>query len=110
MQPSEAFWRIFGLVGVGATCAALAIFAYIAFDALRDVVRLRCWRRKYKHRFDKPPTAACYCKDCIYHGTKYKDGGNNKCDYPGIDIWTPDEGFCFEAEPINAQEAKKRGQ
>lgn len=110
MLPSEAFWRIFGLVGIVAICAVLFVFAYSAFDSLRSVIRQWRWNYKYKHRLDKPPTAACYCKDCIYHGTTYKDGGNNKCDYPGIEIWTPDEGFCFEAEPINAQEAKKRGQ
>ena len=45
-----------------------------------------------KHRFDKPPTAECYCKDCRLHG---KD---NQCfKFNG---WrTADEWFCWDAEP-----------
>lgn len=109
MQPIEkTLWTIFAVIGFATIAGLVVLFAYFAFDALRDVVRVRHWKHKYKHRFDKSPTAACYCKDCIYHGTTYKDGGNNKCDFPGIEIWTPDEGFCFNAEPINAKEGERR--
>ena len=107
---AETLMTVFGWIGVSVVGGGVLIMAYCAFDALRDVVRSWRWQYKYEHRFDKPPTAACYCKDCIYHGTTYKDGGNNKCDYPGIDIWTPDEGFCFEAEPINAKEGERRAE
>lgn len=107
---TEALMIVCSWIGILVIAGCVVMMLYYAFDATRNVIHVLRWTYKYKHRFDKPPTAACYCKDCIYHGTTYKDGGNNKCDYPGIEIWTPDEGFCFEAEPINAQEAKKRGQ
>lgn len=106
---TETLMTVCGWIGalVVASCAVMIV--YYAFDSMRNLIHVLRWTYRYKHRFDKSPTAKCYCKDCIYHGTTYKDGGSNKCDFPGIEIWTPDEGFCFEAEPINAQEAKKRG-
>ena len=45
---------------------------------------------KYKHRFNKPPTAKCYCKDCIYHE---KD---DCCGY--VRQKTPEDGFCYRAK------------
>lgn len=78
--------------------ALVGLLAYLAFDALRDVVRGWRWRRKYKHRFDKPPTAKCYCKDCEYHTTK-DSSGMGPCGWPGVNRWMPDNGFCYEAEP-----------
>jgi len=80
--------------------------AYCAFDALRDVIRGWHWKHKYKHRFDKPPTAACYCKDCKWHSKK-----NNKCsNVTWADVYTPDNAFCYDAEPMTVKEAKKREQ
>jgi hypothetical protein len=73
------------------------MMGYCAFDALRDVVRGWRWTYRYKHRFDKSPTAKCYCKDCVYHGTEHEN--SNPCTLPGIDRWTPEDGFCYEAEP-----------
>ena len=95
----EAFMFVFSWIGILIVAGFVVMMLYCAFDALRDVVRGWRWMYKYKHRLDKPPTAKCYCKDCIYHSTTYKDGGNNKCSFPGIDIWTPEDGFCYEAEP-----------
>lgn len=50
-----------------------------------------------KHRFNKPPTAKCYCKDCKYHDDEtkvcYRFGkttGEYRC--------TADHWFCWEAE------------
>lgn len=108
MQPSETFWKVFGMFGIFAVAGIVIIFMYTAFDALRDVVRQWRWQHRYKHRFDKPPTAACYCKDCKYHGTKYKDG-SNACGLPGVDRYTPDDAFCYEAEPMTRKEAERRG-
>ncbi len=110
MQPIEkTLWTFFAVIGFATIAGLVVLFAYFAFDALRDVVRLWRWRRKYKHRFDKPPTAACYCKDCVHHGKNGNDY-SERCDLPGVDRFIPDNGFCYKAEPINAQEAKKRGQ
>lgn len=96
MQPIEkTFWTIFTVIGFATIAGLVVLFAYFAFDTLMDVVRLWRWRRKYKHRFDKPPTAACYCKDCKWHSEK-----DNRCsNVTWADRHTPDNGFCYEAEP-----------
>lgn len=99
MHPIEkSLWTIFMAIGVITILALVALLSYFAFDAIRDVVRQRRWQYKYKHRFDKPPTAACYCKDCVYHVEKFSDG-MGPCGWPGVSRWTPDNGFCYEAEP-----------
>ena len=53
---------------------------------------------QYKHRFDKPPTAKCYCIDCHHHNNEtnqcYRFGettGEYRC--------TADNWFCWEARP-----------
>ena len=49
---------------------------------------------KYKHRFDKKPTAKCYCIDCKYH-----DNFIGSCF--GFDRHhnTADNWFCWKASP-----------
>lgn len=47
----------------------------------------------YKHRFDKPPTAKCYCKDC--KSWRESDG---KC-FIFEGWYTADRWFCWNADP-----------
>ncbi|MEG2079910.1 hypothetical protein [Chryseobacterium sp.] len=63
------------------------------FVRLKDcIVKLRR-RYQYKHRFDKPPIAKCYCVDCKWYSEKYK-----KC--CKFDRWaTSDNWFCWDATP-----------
>ena len=107
MPTNDAFWKVFGWIGIFVAASIVILMVYCAFDALRDAVRECYWNYKYKHRFDNPPTAECYCKDCRYHGTKYKDG-SNACGLPGVNRYTPDDGFCYAAEPITRKEAERR--
>ena len=95
---TETLMTVFGGIGISVVCGGVLIMAYCAFDSLRDVVRGLFWHYKYKHRFDKPPTAACYCKDCKYHVEKDSNGAG-PCEWPGVSRWTPDNGFCYEADP-----------
>lgn len=91
----DELMTVLSWVGNFTVAACIIMMSYCAFDALRDVVRGWRWTYKYKHRFDKPPTAACYCKDCKWHSEK-----DNKCsDVTWADRHTPDNGFCYEAEP-----------
>lgn len=53
--------------------------------------------RKYriKHRFDKPPTAKCYCIDC-----EHWDRETGECyRFVREHRHTADNWFCWEAEP-----------
>lgn len=84
------------LAFVGALClgGALCFLGYALFDYVRYRVAELVWTYQYKHRFDKPPTAKCYCNDCEYHAT------NSKCNnVTWCDKYTPDNGFCYEAIP-----------
>lgn len=104
---ADALMIVLSWVGIFTVAACIIMMAYCAFNSLRDAIRSLRWLYKYKHRFDKQPTAACYCKDCVHHGKKNKDGANPCC-IPGVSRWTPDNGFCYEAEPITVKEAEKR--
>ena len=96
----EALKNALSWVGFLTLAGCVIVMSYCAFDALRDVVRGWRWRYTYKHRFDKPPTAACYCKDCVYHGTRLPNSGvTDACCLSGVGRHTPDNGFCYEAEP-----------
>ena len=57
--------------------------------------RHKIWEQKYKHRFDKSPTAACYCKDCTHYGGK--TFGERCFVHEGWRV--ADNWFCWEAEP-----------
>lgn len=52
------------------------------------------YRYEYKHRFDKPPLAACYCVDCKHYGSKVRPKLCTKHEY-----YPKENGFCNEAVP-----------
>lgn len=81
----------FAIIGVIITIIAMAMFGYCLILEIKDSVE--DYRRKHqqKHRFDKPPTAKCYCIDCK-HRTKYED-----CCILGC--FVADNWFCWKAEP-----------
>ena len=96
----EALMTVCGWLGVLVVAGCAVMIVYFAFDSMRNLIHVLRWTYKYKHRFDKPPTAACYCKDCVHHGTRIPNSGvTNACCLPGVGRYTPDNGFCYEAEP-----------
>lgn len=87
---------LFAFIGVVALFAAAFTVAMISIDRIKDAVDCAKRKYEYKHRFDKPPTAACYCIDCKYHnnetGECYRfEKCNLKC--------TADNWFCWCAIP-----------
>lgn len=102
---SNDLWSIFSIIGITSCVAIAGVLLYAVFNSLIEHVHELCWQYKYKHRFDAPPTAACYCKDCKWHSVK-----DNKCsNVTWADRHTPDNGFCYEAEPMTMKEAARRG-
>lgn len=63
------------------------------FCAIKNGVQYLSNKYKYQHRFNKPPLATCYCLYCENHG---KTG---KCMLPGVERYTPDDGFCYMSYP-----------
>lgn len=84
---------IFTTIGFLTSIAALTIITIILIGEIKNIINR--YKRKYqqKHRFDKPPTAKCYCIDCKYR-TKYKE-----CHVFGGSFKVADDWFCWKAEP-----------
>lgn len=96
---AESLFCIFGflfcVIVLTGVLAALVIYGKEVVEDLR-------WKHLYRHRFDKPPTAKCYCRDCRWHRT------TNRCaNVTWADRYTPDNGFCHEAEPMTLEQAKR---
>lgn len=53
------------------------------------------WKYKYKHRFDNPPTAKCYCIDCCH----YEINSKRCLRYYDLGLYKSDNSFCSEAVP-----------
>ena len=89
--------NIFTAIGV----ATVVVFGFMLSAAIVDFIlneiREAIWVYKYKHRFDKPPTAACYCIDCKFHGDAID---TTRCtNRKDVVLQTADEWFCQAAEP-----------
>ena len=94
--------NIFTVIGV----ATVVVFGFMILAVILDFISCEIqetiWIHKYKHRFDKPPTAACYCIDCKFHGD---DVDLTRCtNRKDVILQTADEWFCQAAEP------KERGE
>lgn len=83
---------LFGMAGVSVTCGALAVGLV---NWLKDAIRHLKWVYIYKHRFDKPPLAKCYCRDCeAWHKSGECEGKCWRLNWTTADNW-----FCWNAEP-----------
>lgn len=89
------FLMCIGVATLIALTVGLCIAIYYAIGETIDR-----WKHNYriKHRFDKPPTAKCYCVDCRHHNNVsnqcYRFGQTTKEYRCTADNW-----FCWEAEP-----------
>ena len=81
------------IIGASALFAVGIFTIYMIFCGVSNLIIKAKRNYQIKHRFDKPPTAACYCRDCKRH-----DNDTQRC-YK-FDGWhTADSWFCWDAEP-----------
>ena len=83
------------LVFIGFNTSILILISLVGsiYCILSNWVKRRVYLYKCKHRFDKTPTAKCYCRDCKNHSVT-----SNRC-YK-FDGWnTANDWFCWDAEP-----------
>lgn len=83
------------LVGIGAFSSLVIcwLLSMVIIKFIEDTFHtVKRWYR-YKHRFSKPPTAKCYCIDCVYY--RSFDGYCHRTDFH-----YPDDGFCSSAIPL----------
>ena len=90
--------EILALIGAVASLAIIGCMLAFAWMYLLEFIDEVKHKYRYKHRFDKPPTAKCYCIDCKYHDNK--DGLCSNLDY----LYTADSWFCCNADPRKKEE------
>ena len=92
---SETLWRVFGFIGMVGLGVAIALTCAYVIAKIND--NIKAWRRRYElqHRFDKPPLAKCYCKDCSWRS------GAGPCDK--LDRYVDQDFFCKHADPCDGE-------
>lgn len=89
-----------GLVTVFCVCAFIIL---IVFNIIKDTFHELLIAHKVKKRFDKPPTAKCYCRDC-----KDWEPETGKCwDQCNSRVMSP-AWFCCFAVPLTGEEFEER--
>ena len=91
---------IIGAITSAAFIGCMLAFVRVCLEGFIDKAKRKY---RYKHRFDKPPTAKCYCIDCRHHdnetGRCYRFGETTKEYRCTADNW-----FCWEADPRKKEE------
>lgn len=83
---------LFGLVFIFLVGATILGFTIIE---VKNTIRDYLLKKEQKRRFNKPPTAKCYCRDCC----KWNENNGSCSKFKG---WrTADSWFCWDAEPIS---------
>ena len=90
--------EFFTTVGAVVIISMIVTMIFAVIYAIRQFIRERIWFYKYKHRFDKPSTAKCYCKDCSFYG----DFTNRRLCRKHKECFA-DDFFCKDADPCTAQ-------
>lgn len=77
---------------------------FAVYQGIKELIERLRYKYRYKHRFDKPPTAECYCIDCKHHNNT-----TNQCyRFTRENRYTADNWFCWEAEPREMKQEKKK--
>lgn len=84
-------------IGAAATLALISLMITALICNVREFINSVKLKHKQKHKFDKPPTAKCYCADCIYH-----DNETGRC--CKFYLYTEDDWFCCDGEPRKKEE------
>lgn len=95
--------EILALIGLIVSISIIVCMLAFAWMYLLEFIDKAKHKYRYKHRFDKPPTAKCYCIDCKYH-----DNETGRCSDLGEFIsgykYTADNWFCYNADPRKKEE------
>lgn len=87
-----SFFTLLGIVASAITLIAIIMFIIMkSYYFIAEKIEELKYDYKVKHRFDKPPLAKCYCKDCKSYNRK-----NERCYW--LNRGTADNWFCWNAE------------
>ncbi len=89
------FMIIMGGFGIAVFTLTALIWLYRGISELVNRIRMIYIR---KHRFDKPPLAKCYCRDCEYWRPQ-----TNQCTRNYLGILMAANWFCYDATPLKTE-------
>lgn len=87
---------IFTFIGMMFILMAIILCLFELKKYIKDQIEMAKYRHKRKHRFDKPPTAKCYCKDCRSYEV---NEGQSSCYCSAFGHYMDDDQFCSLAYP-----------
>lgn len=95
-------------IGVGFLALIGALLIVSVQDFIKSCIDSFLWNYKFKHRFDKPPMAKCYCKDCANYGKngRYHDSTDNRC-FAHAGWYVAENWFCWNATPCEKDPNKE---
>lgn len=91
--------KIFAIVGFGVVIGFVTIIVVGIFYAIGNLCNNIVLNYKIKHRFDKPPKAKCYCKDC----KNYDMENSQSCMVLHL-YGLKQDWFCKDAKPRDPEE------
>lgn len=92
---NETLRRVFEFVGMAGLGVAIALTCAYVIAEINDNIKARRRRYELQHRFDKPPLAKCYCKDCSWRSS------TGLCDK--FDRYVDQDFFCKYADPCDGE-------
>lgn len=89
---------VFAGIGIITVGTIVVILLASAFVSIRDSIKLRIKKYRDRHKFEKPPTAKCYCIGCHlwYADDKERTMG---CCGAWMDYHTSADEFCARGFP-----------
>ena len=95
----------FTAVGFAMSVVIVGAFAYGVIYWVKEHISEQIWIYKYRHRFDKPPKAECYCRDCCFYGDPKSERRTYCSEHKH---YYPDNFFCKYAKPLNKETGLSR--
>lgn len=94
MNTTLCFFLIIVVAGIMVVTEMLTALMVAVVDSLQKFVQKKKREHQCKHKFEHPPMAACYCKDCVYHMENQRICVKSR-------NWksTRDDWFCADAIP-----------
>ena len=87
----------------GAALWVIGFFLIVGlWCGLKELIHTIRYNYRIKHRFDKPPTAKCYCIDCVRHNNE-----TQRC-YKFDGWYTADCWFCWDADPRKKEDIHEK--
>ena len=95
--------KAFTLIGFLSTIGICIFCIFLICICIKNAAYKARVKYLYKHRFDKKPTAKCYCRDC-----KKWEPETGKCYDHCNSRLMADNWFCCFAEPATGEIYKRR--